>query len=569
MIRMSLTRCFAAASLVAVALAAFGCGGDDDSAADGGLDSGTDTDTGTGEDAGTDAGFTPDPQRIYDDIAVLASEEYEGRYAGTQGNEKALELVESRFEELGLEPAGDDGTFRQAFTIEGWGLTADPVVTVGQDTLSYPDDFGVFENSVSADRTGEMVFAGYGISVSAYSQADYPDCPLPTSGYNDYAGVNMSGKIALILRHGPNDDEAVDTGCPAPIGSPWDHTVKAWLAFARGARGIIFVDDYRSAEGEHYIGGVYQGAAPAIPVVSVDRDVIEAAVPDLEAWAAAIDEDLAPNPHATGVEASISVAAGTTNVPVDNAIAAIPGTDPDLKGEVVVIGAHFDHIGAFTSMCPDGLCPGADDNASGTATMLELARDIVESGVEPARTIVFAGFNAEEWGLLGSDYYATTSPSYPIEDTVAMFSIDMVGVGDGEGVEIYGSDNVTDPDASWLADIMAGAAAAKGLPWQVELRSPVDASDHTSFTKVGVPAAMAMSHSFDDGDHTTYHTPGDTIDGISLEVLQGSVELMWAALVPLALGTEDEYASSAKALPPPLPAASLAAHRRNGLSLFR
>ncbi|MDD5308591.1 MAG: M20/M25/M40 family metallo-hydrolase [Deltaproteobacteria bacterium] len=558
--------------LAALALGMSACGTDDDSAADGGLDSGADTDTGTGTDTVADAGFLPDPQRIYDDIAVLASEEYEGRMAGTAGGAKALEFVEARFQELGLVPAGDDGTFRQAFAMQGWGLTADPAVSVAGNALAYPDDFSVFEFSASADRTGEMVFAGYGISVSAYDQAQYPDCPLPASGYSDYKGVSMTGKIAVILRHGPNDDEAINKGCPAPLGlqgALWDHTVKTWVAYTRGARAVIFVNDY-AEDGEHYVGGVSSSYTPPVPVVSVDRGVIEAAVPDLQAWAAAIDADLAPNPHATGVAAAVSVKGGATNVVVDNAVAAIPGADPVLKSEVVVVGAHLDHLGMSSPMCPDGLCPGADDNASGTATMLELARDVVESVITPARTIVFVGFNAEEEGLYGSTFYATAGPAYPIEDTVAMFSVDMVGMGDGEGLELYGATSATDPDASWLADIMAGAAATKGLPWQVELMAPIDASDHAPFAKVGVPAALAMSHSFEDGDHTTYHTVDDTIDDISLEVLQGSAELLWVALEPLALGTEDDYVSSAKALPPsPLRPSRLAVHRRNSLSLSR
>ena len=155
-----------------------------------------------------------------------------------------------------------------------------------------------------------------------------------------------------------------------------------------------------------------------------------------------------------------------------NLIAVVPGADPTLSSEIVVIGAHIDHLG-FDPLVGE-VMPGADDNASGSATTLELARSVIECGVIPARTLVFALFNAEEAGLIGS-CHQVENPAFPIGDVAAMFSLDMVGAGNATGVVLYGT---TEPSLGWLADLVENASAAAGLDYDVLRAEPWGGSDH-------------------------------------------------------------------------------------------
>jgi Zn-dependent M28 family amino/carboxypeptidase len=140
-----------------------------------------------------------------------------------------------------------------------------------------------------------------------------------------------------------------------------------------------------------------------------------------------------------------------------------------------VIGSHLDHMGKR----PNGdVYGGADDNAAGTAVMMELARSVVASGLRPARTLMFASYNAEELGLIGSCYYVKQQPLYPIANTKVMISVDMVGLGTGTGLDLYGA---TDEDKGWIARVMANSSAAMGMSYEVKALKPMLASDHACF----------------------------------------------------------------------------------------
>jgi Zn-dependent M28 family amino/carboxypeptidase len=169
--------------------------------------------------------------------------------------------------------------------------------------------------------------------------------------------------------------------------------------------------------------------------------------------------------------------------------------------------------------------------------VLELARGVREIGMEPARTLIFALFDAEEAGLVGSCYYVE-NPAYPIADIAAMFSVDMVGAGDGSGLALYGT---TEPTLAGRADLMEAAAAEAGLTSTVERQVPIDLSDHACFYYADAPAIMATTPGDPATYHTTYHTPADTADSLSVADLQAAGDLLWAELVPLAMATEDSY----------------------------
>ncbi len=531
---------------------------DDDDAADDD-DVTSDDDDATSDDDDDSAPVEElDPQRIFDDVAYLASDEMGGRSPGTDGNEAALEYVESVFEEYGLVPVGDEGGYRQEFSFEQWQQLAPAELVLGGVATTEGSDFVAFSNSGSGDVTAEVIFVGYGLTVPAFDPGTYPDCPFAADGYDDYAAVDVTGKIALMLRHGPHDDEAYADECPGneasvTAGDAWTFGYKAANASLHGAGAVILVGDYNHGASpvEGYIGSDY--LVPDMPMVSPRRTLVEDHVADLEAWAGQIDDTDSPASQATGVTATVTLEAELVEVVTANVHGVIPGSDPDLADEVIIYGSHIDHVGTDAE---GTVYNGADDNASGSAVMLEMARLMARGGVQPARTVMFSAYNAEELGLIGSCFY-TEEPVYPLEDTVAMLSIDMVGAGDGSGLIFYGG---TYEPYSWLSDLAAAATDAAGLDLFV---APMEASfnsDHGCFAWAGVPAMLALTL----GPHGYYHTPEDTIDNILIEDLESAAQILWATLQPLATATEDQFdAASVRGTPPASRRAAVAPRDRD------
>jgi hypothetical protein len=545
------------ATALATALAAGACDDGVTALGDAGTDAGTDTDVDTDADADSDAdadagpdpdggGFVCeiDPERVLADVAFLASEELGGRYPGSEGNELAMEAGEALFAALGLEPAGDDGGYRQVFDFESWSVLAPPALSIDGDLLAPGNDYAVFGYSGTAEVTAEVVYVGYGMTVPAYDPADYPDCPLPATGYDDYAGVDVTGKIALVVRHGPDDDDSVPDECPdnGLCGAEpclWNFTYKAANADLHGAAAMIVVQNYGNPPA--YLAGasLSGGYIDDFAAVFADRDAVEASIAELETWTDAIDGSLAPFPVETGVEATVDVAAAVSTIPTANLLGAIPGSDPELGDEVVFVGGHIDHLGIDGAT--GDIYPGADDNASGSAVTMELAR-IASQCATPARTVVFALWNAEEEGLLGSIHYVQ-HPTYPIESTIANLNADMVGVGQDTNIVLYGA--AADANA-WIAQVMAGSAEEMGYGWAVTPGAVSEFSDHWPFAYLGVPAVCAMSGPLE--SHPYYHTPADTIETIGITHLEMSASMLWAGLKPLMEGTEEIYLTSDKAL---------------------
>ena len=555
--------------LASILLGALACssGGSDSNTDSGPLPDTFSTDAGVSEDAGLDGSigggdtladgstadggkivFTLNPERVYDDIKVLASEKFAGRLPGTEGNAMAVELVQKRFESLGLVTPVKQVSYLQPFKFKQWSKTAPSVFSIADQSYVEETDFFTLAYSGSAKVTAELVFAGYGIVVPPFSRETYPDCILDPAGYDDYAGLDVKDKIVIVLRRTPNDDATIQASCPAnpeaDMGEPetlarFDY--KARNAINHGALAVIFVQNYLNPPDLPEGAGLSISNDEYPAAIFANRDLVDAKVPDLKTWAGAIDSALKPNGKPTGVTATVEVTSEIVITATENVIGVIPGSDPLLKDETVVIGAHLDHLGTGTG---GEIYYGADDNASGLAVMMELAKALVESGKAPARTVVFAGWNGEEEGLLGSCYYVIKDPLFPIEKIKAAFSVDMVGLGNGTGLYLYGA---TETDKSWIADLMAGAAAKKGLEYFVEPAEQSYASDHACFAQAGAAGVMAQSLTWD--DHWSYHTPGDTSDAISIDTLRASIELLWATIEPLAAGTEGSFISAGAFMP--------------------
>jgi hypothetical protein len=458
------------------------------------------------------------------------------------GNQAALDYVEALFTELGLEPAGAAGTYRQPFAFQAWGMTGPPAVVLAGVEGTYETDFIVVQLSGSGSVTAELAFVGHAMTVPAFNSSTYPSCPLAPTGYDDFAGIDVTGKIVVALRHGPGDDMAVQNGCPANSackGSAclWDFGYKAANAALHGAAAVVLVQDYVHSgdlpAGATVTAGYYDAD---VPVVWSTRAAVEAAIPSLPTWAAAIGSTKTPSSHLTGVDATVTTSTAVQGFESENVLGFVPGTDATLGREVVIVSAHVDHLGV--DAVSGTLYPGADDNASGTAAMMELARAAVRGADPPARTLLFAAWNGEEAGLLGSCGYVD-EPFFPLADTVAMFSLDMVGSGDGSGVLLYGGDDLRN---RWLANVLAGATAEAGLRYAVTSTDPSNASDHYCFFQAGVAALLVMTGP-DLATHAWYHTADDTPDKVTTADLEAAVRVMWAGLQPLSRGAEGSYAA--------------------------
>ena len=475
-----------------------------------------------------------DPQRIYDDVALLASDEWGGRAPATEGNESALEYAQTLFTDLGLQPAGDDGTYLQAFGYESWEQLAPAEMNLDGEDLVDGTDISVFYMSGAASVTADVVFVGYGMTVPPFDAATYPACPLDPAGYDDYAGIDVTDKIVLLMRHGPGEDQAISDECPGNAaslgGDLWTFGYKAANAALQGAAAMVLVADYTHGPDavDGYIGADY--FQPALPAVSPRRNVVESHLPDLESWYDEIEAAQQPASRETGISATVTVDAGVIEVETANVLGVIPGTDPSIGEEIVIYGAHIDHVGTAAN---GDIYNGADDNASGSAVVMEMARMLAGSGYQPARTVMFQLYNAEEVGLIGSCFYVG-APTYPLEDTVAMLSIDMVGAGDGSGLAFYGADY--EPYA-WLSELASAVNDEAGYAYDVLPGPSVFASDHACFAYLGIPAVLISTL----GPHAYYHTPEDTIDNILIDDLEAAARILWATLEPLAAGEEDLY----------------------------
>ncbi len=395
---------------------------------------------------------SPAEARLKADVSFLADDERDGRGPGTKGIEAAADYIASAFKEAGLKPApGDDGYF-QPFHLGGA-----PLLGASQElVLSGPDDKAlkaVFKEDFTPLAIGTggaldgvpVVFAGYGIT------ARDEDRKLD---YDDYDGLDVKGKAILILRHEPQqdrDDSPFD-GKRNSKYATFQH--KATDAFQHGAAAVLLVNDRAEVKGDkdELIGFARGGTEvySALPFLNVtrafaDKLLAEAGQPSLEDLEAQIDSDLKPRSRELpGWTLRARVDISRPTIETRNVVGVLEGAGP-LADETVVIGAHYDHLGhgglfsgslAFLSK---DIHNGADDNASGTAMVIEMARRLARRPDPLPRRVVFVAFSGEEKGLLGSRHFVE-HPPFPLNATVAMVNFDMVGrLNDRNELTIYGT----------------------------------------------------------------------------------------------------------------------------------
>ena len=449
---------------------------------------------------------------LLDHIRVLASDELGGRGNGSAGLERAADYIAARFEAAGLRPGGPDGSWFQPFELTA-GLTIGEGNTLSLHTgatsigLSLGESYYPLAASpadeASANRTDlravPLVFAGYGISA-------------PELDYDDYDGLDVRGKVALIFSHEPQENQRDSRlNGRRPLRATTLRS-KAREASSRGALALLVVSDptHRVDQANYQHFAIVSDAEDhRIPVLRVDRQRM---TPLLREWslddvAAMIDQDLMPRSRPlTGATVNYTQHLSLNRRTVRNVVGILDGADMARAQQSVVLGGHYDHVGlgGRFSNAPDRtgeIHNGADDNASGIAALIEIARSAATDRARFPRSLVFVAFAGEERGLLGSRQYVD-APAMPLADTVAMLNLDMIGRSRG-GVEIGGLDSVpeirSDIDAAALvADIdVRGGGAGAGR------------SDDASFIDKRIPAFHIFT-----GFHDDYHRPSDDWDRI-------------------------------------------------------
>jgi Tol biopolymer transport system component len=425
-------------------------------------------------------------QTFEQDVRTLAAPEMEGRGLGTQGIVKAGAYIESRLKAIGLQPAFGR-SYAQPFPVKtGVALG----VNNHLDGIAN-DDWTPLGFSSSGDIHAPVVFAGYGISA-------------PPLNYDDFAGLDVKGKVVLMLRYEPQekDDSSPFDGRKPSRWSAMRY--KTLQARERGAVAVIFVTGPLQDEKRNGIPTLKNDGpqSPAgIPVIQVKTSVAQKWLgADLEQWQKDVDKDLKPRSRALEQRIDGHVDVKATYADTANYAALLPGKGA-LANDIVVLGAHYDHLGygGEGSMKPNehAIHPGADDNASGDAGVLQSAARLkaLLANVPNHRTILFTLFSGEESGLAGSAYFVD---HYPMEHVVAMVNLDMIGMMKDETLVAFGSDSAPE----WKPAIDKIATVNK-----LTIKSSGDGygpSDQTSFYAVHVP----VIHFFT-GAHERYHTPED------------------------------------------------------------
>ncbi|HCS48320.1 MAG TPA: hypothetical protein DIW61_08735, partial [Candidatus Aminicenantes bacterium] len=469
-----------------------------------------------------------DGAKAYEHVRHLASDEFKGRKSATPEYAKAAEYVAAKMKEYGLQPGGDKGSWFQEVTFKNWSDYDQPVrleIISPRKRIYFPGrgrDFTPVFGTGSGIIRGDMAFAGYGIL------SEKP-------AWNDYDGLEVKGRVLVILPDSPPDFEDA-------AAKEWTLDKKAKLAAEKGAVGMIEMDltDPRRPpdpkERRRTSRNLKAGECPkGFVVMQAGRDFLD----DLfysarKSWRDAVSRILRlKKPHSFLFEAAVEMEVHLVQEErkAVNVIGLLPGRDPKLKDEYILIGGHLDHLGIGLN---GFIYNGADDNATSAATFLETARVLISSGFKPARSIVFCSWAGEEIGLIGSRYYVD-HPLYPLEKTVVYFNIDMVGTGDSDllvgGMWEY--DRFYD-----LLRPGLDPETVKKLKPRVNYRG----SDHSAFWAKGITALSLrtgeiLTEKLDD-EHPEYHTPGDRPELIDPDLLRLAAQYHIDAIRHLAVSKE-------------------------------
>lgn len=450
-------------------------------------------------------------QQLMDYVTAICDEKYEGRLTGTKGYQESAEWLASKFSEWGLSPAGDNGSWFQRFPIPYTLVFPDCGVSLitelgnGQTLMKhyrYVDEFMPGSTSGNGEITAEVIYAGYGITA-------------PELGYDDYAGIDVRGKIILIEREAPVSPDA-----GAEKFNPWFaysfHQAKLENAVKHGAAGMIYnygpIANPNNGYKENFIY-VHVGD-------SVVNDIFTGTGKKHNEVLKKINSSLMPSSFST--KKIVSVKMSTKHFPDgngSNVIALIKGSDPVLAKEVIIIGAHLDGLGR----CYE-IIPGANDNASAVAVMMGVAKALSESKITIRRSVMFLSFGAEEQAIMGAKAYLD-NPAYDLRKSVLL---NMDGVGIGQNIGANAGRNYPE-----LWSFIEGANSSyihRQLTTNYFANLGRPRLDAARFLKAGVPSLSFYTF----GSENYYHLPQDDISIIKPEIMEDLAQLLLVATVRMA-----------------------------------
>ncbi len=436
-------------------------------------------------------------------LNYLASDAMKGRFTGSPEERKAGDYIKAQFESYGLKPAFNGKWFQEFPFIEKVEMTKKNSITLKSGTkkiaLKVKKDFSVLGFSGKAKVAGELVFVGYGISAAKLN-------------YDDYAGIDVKGKIVIAIKSHPEHDSS---------RSEFDRFTtlrnKANNAKDKGALGLLIVNGWFPKNDDVIAEPRYDGAPGMkdFPVVQISRAIADELLKGESLVFADLQKqiDASKKPQSfilknTKVELSAEV--NEVQKIARNVGGLLEGNDPTLKNEYIVIGGHYDHLGidqmkesSMYKGADKQIHNGADDNASGTTGVLEVAEKLAANKGELKRSIIFLTFSGEELGILGSTYY-TNNPSVDIKSITAMLNMDMIGRLNGEkSLTIIGAGT----SSKWKE--MLNQKNSYGFKLAMS-DGGSGGSDHQSFSNKSIPVLFFFS-----GTHSDYHKPSDDVDKIN------------------------------------------------------
>jgi Zn-dependent M28 family amino/carboxypeptidase len=441
--------------------------------------------------------------RMKADLQFLSSDLLEGRGTGQRGGDIAAAYIATQFAIAGLKPLGENNTYMQKVPLNGVTLQPESTLKIipskGEEmNLKYLDDFVANSQTLKPEEIIDcpVVFVGYGVVA-------------PEFNWNDYAGIDVKGKVVLALVNDPpSADPKVFGGKAMTYYGRW--TYKYEEAARKHATGILLIHNTEMASyGWNVVRNSWSGeqamldVAPgqfAVPMTGwISEDVAKktatAIGQDLASWF-----DKAKQPGFKPVELPLRVQGKLITkvrpLHAENVVGIVEGSDPNLKNEAIVYSAHYDHLGVGTAVDGDNIYNGAIDNASGTALLLELARVFAEASEKPARSVVFLSVTGEERNLKGSEYYGK-NPSIPAKKTMLDLNYDGINMwGQTRDVVLTGANRTS------VWDVVQEVTKAMNLTITPEEHPEAGfyyRSDHFSFARVGVPAfSMDLGNDYPD-----------------------------------------------------------------------
>ncbi|OGD21034.1 MAG: hypothetical protein A2W03_10135 [Candidatus Aminicenantes bacterium RBG_16_63_16] len=452
---------------------------------------------------------------LLDYVKEMAADKYGGRLTGTTEYKACAEWTASLLSKWGVRPAGDGGTYFQEFpnpyTLVFPGCEAYLRLPQGPDIIKkyyrFDDEFIPGGTSGAGEVTAEVVYVGYGVTA-------------PELGYDDYAGVDVKGKILLMESEAP-----VTPRQDAELFKKWRpytfHQYKHANAVAHGAKGMIYnYGPIVNPNNAYNAGFIYSHVGEAVVA-----DIFAGTGKNHSETIEAIQKTLKPRSFATGkVFALKNVTEHHPEGVGQNVIGMVEGSDPLLKDEVILLGAHLDGQGR----CP-ALMPSANDNASSVAAVLGVAEALSRCEIKPRRSVVFIFFGAEEQGVAGSEFYVN-NPRFPLEKTAALINLESAGVGDRIGVAA----------ALNFPKLWAYIDGANGRYIHRVVRPSFNAfparprQDTARFFWKGVPSiTVDASESVRSGRPSSYHNTRDNLDLITPEIMEDISRLLFAAVIQM------------------------------------